>query len=367
MTDMPSDDIKIFKDKLANYKQLIDDDIADYAKKVQKSTLANYGEHSLAVANAYLDILGRGGKRVRGALVTAGYEMSGGKNQHMILQAARAIEMLHAYILIIDDIQDRSPTRRGGPSAHKLLADYHLSHKLAGDPEHFGISMALNAALGGVHAAQIILANLPTNEEDRIKVFNIVNLTMVVTAQGQVGDIMNEVSVTVDANRIEQVLEWKTARYSFINPLHVGMVLAGADCHATDGITAYASHTGKAFQITDDILGTFGNESDSGKSPLDDTREGKRTVLTAYALEQAAANDKRFLLSMLGNPRLTTVEFEKCKKIITESGALAYAQKQAEQHVAKALAALDKEKTLWTNEGVTFLRGLAQFLLIRQT
>lgn len=358
-------DTKVFKQKLAAYKQLLDDDIATYSKHVRQTTLQQYGVNARLETDAFLDILARGGKRIRGGLVMMGYEMSGGTNVKMIIQAARAIEMLHAYILIIDDIQDRSATRRGGPAAHKMLADYHHTHELADSADHFGISIALNAAIAGAHASQMILANLDAPEDLRLSVVSIANRTMMITAHGQTNDIMNEVVAEVDPENIERVLEWKTAHYSFLNPLHVGMVLAGAECDATDAITDYAMHTGKAFQITDDILGIFGSEHESGKSPLDDIREGKRTVLTAYALEHAEKSDKNFLIQMLGNKQLNQAEFKRCKAILQESGALAHAQKAAQQHVTEALESLNKETAHWNQQGTKFLRGLAQYLLNR--
>src|SRR5687767_5538121 len=95
--------------KLAEYKKAIDADIAQYAAYLRGSTETQYGQKVLeAEVEVFLDLLARGGKRIRGALVMAGYEMCGGTNRAMITQAARAIEMLHIYILIIDDIQDRS-------------------------------------------------------------------------------------------------------------------------------------------------------------------------------------------------------------------------------------------------------------------
>lgn len=360
-----SNDTKVFKQKLAVYKQLIDEDIATYSKQVRKTTLQQYGTNARLETDAFLDILARGGKRIRGGLVMMGYEMSGGTNTKMIIQAARAIEMLHAYILIIDDIQDRSATRRGGPAAHKSLAEYHRTHELADDSDHFGISIALNSAIAGMHAAQGILANVDAPEGLRLKVLSVVNRTMAITAHGQTNDIMNEVVAEVDPENIERVLEWKTAHYSFLNPLHVGMVLAGAECEATDAITDYAMHTGKAFQITDDILGIFGSEHESGKSPLDDIREGKRTVLTAYALEHAEKSDKNFLIQMLGNKHLNPAEFKRCKAILQESGALKHSQQVAAQHVTDALKSLDKETTHWNQEDTQFLRGLATYLVSR--
>lgn len=354
-----------FKQRLAGYKQLVDADIADYSKQVRTQTLQQYGANSRLEIDAYLNMLSRGGKRLRGALTMLAYQMSGGTDQQMIIQAARAVEMMHAYILIIDDIQDRSPARRGGPTAHISLADYHRQNELAGDSAHFGVAIALNAALAGAHAAQIILANLNVDPALRLSAVSIINRTMITTAHGQTNDVMNEVVAHVTTQDITRVLQWKTAEYTFLNPLCIGMVLAGADCHATDAIRDYAMNAGMAFQITDDILGTFGSEFESGKSPMDDTREGKRTVLTAYALERANDADKDFLLQMLGNGSLAPAQFERCKTILVKTGALEHAQEQAKLHVTQALAALDAQAFRWPQADVEFLRQLVSYLLTR--
>jgi len=365
----PADEIAIrsFKQQLTAYKQLIDDDITAYVKQNKKTTFQQFGAHARLAADAYTSILERGGKRIRGALVMAGYEMSGGTDKQMILEAARAIEMLHAYILIIDDIQDRSVVRRGGPTAHIMLSDYHRAHRLADDEHHFGVSIALNSALLGCHDAQVTLANLQVEPALREQVIKIVNETMIITAHGQTNDIMNEVRADVTAEDVDRVLEWKTAHYTFLNPLHVGMVLAGADKHALRAISAYAMHAGRAFQITDDILGIFGSEFESGKSPMDDLREGKRTILTLYAIEHAKRADKNFLIHMLGNQQLTQAEFQRCKDIIEESGAYAFARDQADMHVSKALKSLADDSNGWSESGVVFLRGLAEYLLVRSS
>lgn len=354
-----------FQAMLGQYKQAIDDDIANYSKYTRTSTLQHYGANAHLEIDAFLEILARGGKRIRGALVMLGYEMAGGTNRPMILQAARAVEMMHAYILMIDDIQDRSPIRRGGPTAHMALADYHRQHQLAGDAAHFGVSIALDAALAGAHAAQMILSNLDADPQLRLNVIGIINRTMLITAHGQTNDIMNEMVAEVSHEDIERVLEWKTAEYTFLNPLCIGLVLAGADCGETDAIRDYALGAGKAFQITDDILGTFGTEFESGKSPMDDIREGKRTLLVAYALEHATNGNKNFLLQMLGNADITPAQFARCKDILVETGALTYAQDQAKQYVEQALHALETEEHRWSADGTLFLRELATYLLTR--
>lgn len=357
---------ELFVQKLSAYKKRIDADIASYTKTVQKSILQNYGAQSRIPADAFLELLARGGKRIRGALCMAGYEMMGGTNKEMITQAARALEMIHVYLLIMDDIQDRSESRRGGPAAHVRLSQYHHNEHLSGNSEHFGIALSLNAMGIGNHAAQVIVANLDAPEDLRLKALSILNQTVIITAHGQTSDIMNEVNGEVSLSDVDNVLEWKTAHYTFLNPLTFGMVLAGADCRATDAVREYALNAGRAFQISDDILGTFGSEFESGKSPMDDIKEGKRTLLTVYALEHVDRADKNFLIQMLGNQEITQTEFNRVKDILSETGALAFAENETKKCIDAAVTSIKNQQIDWDQEGVDFLIGLAEYLLLRK-
>lgn len=343
---------------LKKHKQAIDADIATYVAHLKASTKEQFGAASELAMDAFCDILTRGGKRLRGALVIEGYTMCGGTNTAMIMQAARAVEMIHAYLLIIDDIQDRSQLRRGGPTAHvrlgKALKDSHL-----------GETMATNAALLGNHAAMMILANLDAPAELRSNVLSILNRTLVVTVHGQISDALAPTKPDFSEADVRNVQEWKTATYTILNPLHVGMVLAGADCHATDGVTPYAQALGQAFQISDDIIGTFGDSKQTGKNCDDDIREGKRTLLVVYALKHAKPADKASLLKCLGNAELATKDFARCQDIIRATGALDYARQQVTEYVEQAIASLDGTKQHWSPEGTTFLTSLAHYLLDR--
>lgn len=243
-----------FLEQFASYKKIIDSDIAAYTKHVRRITKEHYGEYPAAVTDEYIDLLTRGGKRIRGALVMCGYEMLGGQDTAMITRAATAIEMLHASVLIIDDIQDHDDMRRGKPAVHVALAEYHKKLKMAGDPAATGISLALDASLAGSHAAQVLLAGLDVDPELKIKVIGIVNNTIVLTLHGQTYDVINAGLKHPKAEDQARATEWKSAHYTFLNPLCVGMVLAGAGCEDTDAIRDYALNTGIAFQLADDIM-----------------------------------------------------------------------------------------------------------------
>ena len=96
-------------------------------------------------------------------------------------------------------------------------------------------------------------------------------------------------------------------------------------------------------------------------------REGKRTLLIVYALKNAMATDKNFLIQMLGNDRISPSEFERCKVILQTSGALEYAKSQANKHAKLAIKALNKTPRNWSAESTEFLHGFVQYLLQRQT
>lgn len=243
-----------FAARLHACKTAIDADIATYSAHVRKVTMEHYGEYPSRVTDEYLDLLERSGKRIRGALVMTGYDMLGGKDTQMITRAATALEMLHASLLVIDDIQDHDDMRRGKPAVHKALARYHQMLGMRDDAAATGVSLALNASLAGSHAAQMLLAGLSVDPELKVKVIGIVNHTVVMTLHGQTYDVINAGLENPRPEDIARATEWKSAHYTFLNPLCVGMVLAGAGCEDTDAIREYALNTGIAFQLTDDIM-----------------------------------------------------------------------------------------------------------------
>lgn len=362
-----SADLDFFKQKLAAYKSVIDADINKFSKKLHDDTAKNYTQASTAAIDAYLSILSRGGKRIRGSLTMAGFEMVGGKDKIAILAAARIVEMLHAYILITDDIADNSDVRRGGQAAHIILAQYHNQNNLLGNDGHFGESLAVAASLIGSHSAMEQLASLNLDSELKIKAIKSLNNGLTVTGHGQVNDLYNEFALDVSEEEVEKVLEWKTAHYTFLNPLQLGMILGGADDKTVDQIKDYAFHAGRLFQITDDIIGVFGSEEASGKSPMDDLREGKRTLLSVYALKHTTDEDKQFLAHMLGNIYITPEEFKRCQDIIQKSGALKHAKAQASKSSQAALKVLESPSPNWDESGIKFMRGMISYLLTRNT
>lgn len=359
-------DLAKFKEQLAEYSTKIDADLAEYAEQALTNSHEHFGEYPTEAVKVFCSLLTRGGKRIRGALTMNSYYMLGGTNDTVAIRAARAIEMLHAYILMVDDIQDRSEIRRGGPTAHVMLRDYHKSHHLRDDAQHFGEAITMNGFLFGVHNAMNELLDLEVPVEYKFAALRNVNRHFIATAHGQSMDIFNEVVDTANIDDVDKVLLWKTAYYTFMNPMQLGGLLAGAQPNDLERLEQYSLAAGRIFQITDDIIGVFGKAADTGKSPLDDIMEGKRTILTVKALELAPKADAYFLEQMLGNRSLTRSEFTRCQEIIRECGALQYAREQAQQSANDAHKALAAIHEHWEGPQADFVSALIDYMLQRK-
>ncbi len=268
------------------------------------------------VAAALRDYLLRGGKRLRGALAVLGHEAAGGRRDD-VLDASIGLELLHAYLLIHDDFMDQDDVRRGGPTVHRALGG-----------DHVGASLALLCgSLCESWAYQLFGAASP-----------LVARTVELVILGQMADVRAPHGRELSAAEILQVQRAKTGTYTFELPLHLGATLAGGDEALLRALSAYAEPLGVAFQIADDLLGTFGSPQQTGKPNASDLREGKRTLLVARALQSATRDDGARLRAGVGNPE---ADVEELRAILRRCGAEAAARSEAERLCDEAVRALD--------------------------
>lgn len=354
-------------ERLKAYKDAINKDIEEYSRQLLESTEEEYGIYSREAIESFVSLLARGGKRLRGALTMASYEMLGGKDHKMILKAARAIEMIHAYVLMIDDIADRSDTRRGGPAAHKIMEGYHHAHSLKHEGAHFGESMATQAALIGGYLAELIIDDLDVSADIKLAVLKNLHANLVRTGHGQLRDILNESLLEVTEDDALWTAKYKTAYYTVINPLETGAILAAAKGSDLNVLREFGMHAGIGFQITDDIIGIFGEDATTGKSSLDDLREGKITILMTHALTKANDKQRQQLLTMLGNPDASETDLKICQQIIQDVGSLSYAQQEAQHLAKKAKETLREASYRWNSESIGFLNYLTVLFVERKS
>ncbi len=324
--------MKIMIKKVLAHKQAIDTSLTEMSEVWRAECAAIYPLVTLTVLDSLIDFLNRGGKRVRGALAMESYYMHGGMDKNVALGAARVVELVNVGLLIMDDIQDRSVQRRGGPTVHVQLAGEYS--------EHYGIAQGLNAEMLANHRAMIELMNVPANDSDKVRATRLLNQDVNVTIVGQINDMYNELWIEpVARENIINTLTWKTAYYTFVSPLELGACLAGAE-GLSNRLREYALNAGLAFQISDDLLGVFGNSFEVGKSAEDDIREGKATLLAAHAYEHADAAQRRVLQVVMGNQDASTQECDQVRRIFETTGAREYAAATAREYADKAIAAL---------------------------
>jgi geranylgeranyl diphosphate synthase type I len=262
------------------------------------------------------DYLLRGGKRLRGALLLLGHEAAGGAREAAV-DASLGVELLHAYLLIHDDFMDQDDVRRGGPTLHRALGGDHLGASLA----------LLSGSLCEAWAYQLLGPAAPVAAR-----------TIEQVILGQMADLRAPRSRELSQREILEVLRAKTGTYTFELPLHLGATLAGASQPLLDILSAYARPLGVAFQIADDLLGTFGAPEVTGKPNASDLREGKRTLIVARALESASPQDAARLRSQLGRP---DADVDELREILRRSGAETSARADADRLCEEALRALD--------------------------
>lgn len=159
---------------------------------------------------------------------------------------------------------------------------------------------------------------------------------------GQYLDLLAQASGESDMDLALRVLRYKSATYTIERPLHVGAALAGADSRLISALSGYGLPLGEAFQLRDDLLGVFGDPAVTGKPAGDDLREGKRTVLIAYAIDHASEVQLSEFDRLFGRPDLDDDEIQLLREILQDSRAVRACEDLITNRTEDALDALDE-------------------------
>ena len=298
-------------------------------------------------ASAHL--LKAGGKRLRPILLLAvakGY----GLEEFKAMPAAAAIELLHNFTLVHDDIMDRDTFRRNVPTVHSIWGE--ALAILAGD---LLFSKAFEVLL--------MLEDRGINHELIVKAAKKLSWASITVAEGQALDMEFEKRFDVTEEEYFIMIEKKTAAL-FKIAAEIGAIIAGADDEEVYNIGEYARHMGIAFQIRDDILGIIADESKLGKPILSDIREGKRTILVIHTLSKLTNEEKKKFLSILGNRNARMEELKYAAQLIKDSGAIEYAEFKARTYVNKSIEYLNRTNIM--KEVYEMLRELAEYIVLRE-
>lgn len=284
-----------------------------------------------------------GGKRLRPAFAYWGWRAVTGQDadaRELLLFSA--LELLHACALVHDDVIDASATRRGRPTTHRKFAELHRARGWRGPAEQFGVSAAILLGDLALVWADDIVAGTELPPDARRRVRRVWADIRTEVLGGQYLDIVAEASGTESIASAMAVNIYKTASYTVVRPLQLGVAAAADRPDIQELFYELGTDLGVAFQLRDDVLGVFGDPTVTGKPSGDDLRSGKRTVLVAEAVELADKSDPlaaKQLRASLGTA-LTDVQVRRLCNTIEAVGALAAVEDRIEMLTRRALTAL---------------------------
>src|SRR3954470_5801934 len=306
----------------------------------QAPRLDAISESLVPLQDAVADYLLGAGKRLRPAFCYWGWRSAGGGDTDEVVAAASSLELLQACALIHDDVMDGSDTRRGQPAMHRRFAAMHRREAWQGDADAFGVSAAvLLGELCLIWADELLnTCGLPTDALLRAQpVYDEMRVELMA---GQYLDLFEQVMGAGTVESALRVARFKSAKYTIERPLHLGAVLAGADGDVLSGYSDYGLPLGEAFQLRDDVLGVFGDPTETGKPAGDDLREGKRTALVALALHHASPGQADVVRRLLGDPALDAAGVDELRQGIVDTGAVDRVEELITNLTADALTAL---------------------------
>ena len=285
-----------------------------------------------------------GGKRMRPAMALACCGAVGGDKSKAIPLAV-AVEYIHNFTLVHDDLMDGDETRRGMPTIHVK----------------YGMPTAVLAGDALFAKAFQIIADLDVSDKAMRSVLRYVTKAVWDLARGQQMDINNEGRIVTEEVYIETI-RLKTA-VLFAAAAAGGAIVGGADKKTVEAINEYAVDLGLGFQMYDDYLGIAGDSTKTGKSVGNDIRKGKCTVMVTHAVKNIEdLKELEEFKSILGKADASEDEIHRALEILKDAGSIDYALSTAQARVETAIS---KIKFLPESEEKAFMIDLANYAINR--
>jgi len=302
------------------------------------------------------ELIRSGGKRIRPVMAYLGWLSASGQARGIghadVVKVSAALELLHVFALVHDDVMDESTARRGAPTTHVVAASRHADAEARGKAARFGDNIAI--LLGDLaHAeADALVADLAA---DLRRIWRKLVIELV---YGQRRDLTGSAAGRTDLQHAREVARLKSGAYTVERPLQLGAAAAHAPEVVQAALSTYGREVGEAFALRDDLLGVWGDPACTGKPAGDDLISGKPTVILALA-HKLATDSVREVLSRVGKPTLTSDDITFLQEALVDRGVVAEVEERIGRHVTRAVAALD--------EAVLDLVGVQQLMVMAQT
>ena len=323
-------------DVLKKYSAGVDREIEKALDSVDPENLYDASKH----------LIKAGGKKIRPALVLLTAEAVGG-NIEGAYKTAAAVELIHTFSLIHDDIMDADEMRRGKPSVHTLWGEPMAI--LAGD-----ILFSLAFEL----VAQTQVDDVPASRV--IKALNTVVDACIKICEGQACDMSFEEKFDVGESEYLNMIYKKTAAL-IAAATKSGAIIGGGTAEQVEALSQYGELIGMAFQIQDDYLDVVSDEEELGKPVGSDIVEGKMTLMVVHTLSVASPEDKEELIFILKSGDESNTQ--RAIDIFNKYGSIDYTRDIALDNVNRAKDLLD---LLDDSPAKEALYDLADFMLQRK-
>lgn len=322
-------------DILKKYSKDIDVEIGNSLGTVDPEDLKKSTQH----------LIKAGGKKIRPSLVVLSSEAVGGTAE-VALKTAAAVELIHTFSLIHDDIMDKDVMRRGKPSVHVLWGEPMAI--LAGDTLFSkAFETVLETPVDSISYERVLNA-LKTVVDSCIKI-----------CEGQASDMCFEGNFDVNEEEYMNMIYKKTAAL-IAAATRSGAIIGGGNAVEVETLAEYGRLVGLAFQIQDDYLDVVSEEEFLGKPVGSDIVEGKMTLMVVHALSNASSEDKEELISILKDNGDTDVE--RAIELFEKYGSINYARDIAVKNIETAKNLLE---TLDESEATMSLAMIADYVLQR--
>jgi geranylgeranyl diphosphate synthase type I len=279
-----------------------------------------------------------GGKKLRPYMVIRSCQIVGGKSSNA-MNAASAVEMVHNFSLVHDDIMDNDEMRHGVPTVHKK----------------YGMPLAILAGDVLFSKAFQIISNSRLSDSATTQLVSRLAKACVDICEGQLLDIKmaEERKIPSQADYITMIGK-KTAALFDVS-CAMGAICASNKSKDISNLSSFGRNLGIAFQITDDLIGVMGDPKVTKKPVGNDLREGKKSLPILMAIKLAKGKDKKIILKAFGNSKVTRKDLNKAVEVIRSLGIEESVRKQAQKYSEKAEKSLSKYSGSAKSELITLL------------
>ncbi len=263
-----------------------------------------------------------GGKRLRPIFSILSCELTGGEVED-VLPYGVALELIHNFTLVHDDIMDEDDTRRGKPTVHKK----------------FSVATAINAGDGLYSHALDIFTRSRCSDSIFRRLVRELAVTVRAIGEGQQDDMDFEGREDVTVEDYFGMIENKTAKI-FELAARGGGLISGAEQKDIEMLGEVGRNYGISFQLTDDYLDLKASSEEMGKPAMSDLRKNKKTLIIVHALERCSGTDRDTLLGVLGRQEASDDDMRRAMEVLDGCGSIDYTRRMALEYANRAKRSL---------------------------